>query len=77
MTNSAPPASPDDPVAPTAPASDRTGSPLRSLLPPTPSARPLALSTALHTMGTGLVVTLCTIYFTRIVGLSVSQVGTG
>jgi MFS family permease len=49
----------------------------RSLLPPTQQARPLALSTALHTMGTGLVVTLSSIYFTRIIGLSVSQVGAG
>ncbi|MFF4567915.1 MFS transporter [Streptomyces sp. NPDC001435] len=50
---------------------------LRSLLPPTPQTRPLALSTALHTLGTGLVVTLTPIYFTRIVGLSVSQIGAG
>ncbi|MEY2245974.1 MFS transporter [Streptomyces sp. BF23-18] len=50
---------------------------LATLLPPTPQVRPLALSTALHTVGTGIIVTLSILYFTRIVGLSTAQVGVG
>ncbi|WP_208885101.1 MFS transporter [Streptomyces sp. PBH53] len=37
----------------------------------------MALSTLLHTVGTGLVITLSAVYFTRIVGVSVGQLGLG
>ncbi|MDF3139921.1 MULTISPECIES: MFS transporter [unclassified Streptomyces] len=35
------------------------------------------MTTLLHTVGTGLVVTLTTIYFTRVVGISVERLGLG
>lgn len=50
---------------------------LRALRPPTALPKGLVISTAAHTVGTGLVVTLSAVYFTRVVGLSVTQVGVG
>ena len=47
------------------------------VVPPTPTSRPLAVTTFLHTVGTGLVITLTTIYFTRVVGISVGRLGLG
>ncbi|MCX4918999.1 MFS transporter [Streptomyces sp. NBC_00687] len=47
------------------------------VVPPTKTTRPLAVTTLMHTVGTGLVVTLSAIYFTRIVGVSVRELGLG
>ncbi len=51
--------------------------PLARLLPPDPIVRRLAAVTVVNTFGNGLFFTLSALYFTRIVGLSVSQVGLG
>ncbi|MBM0419445.1 MULTISPECIES: MFS transporter [Aeromonas] len=47
------------------------------LLPATPAARILALSILIQTTGLGLLTALGAIYFTKVLGLSVSQVGLG
>ena len=49
----------------------------RRLLPSDPMARRLALATLVNRFGTGLFMTISALYFTRIVGLSVTQVGLG
>jgi MFS family permease len=49
----------------------------RRLLPSDPLARRLALATLVNRFGTGLFMTISALYFTRIVGLSVTQVGLG
>lgn len=46
-------------------------------MPPPALPTGLVLSTAAHTIGIGLVVTLSAVYFTRVVGLSVTEVGAG
>src|SRR5579875_2723495 len=57
----------------------RTGShpALARLVPPEPALRRLAPITLVNTLGNGLFMTLSALYFTRIVGLSVTQVGLG
>ncbi|MET9315353.1 MFS transporter [Kribbella sp. NPDC003505] len=55
----------------------RRGIRLRSLLPPPGPLRPLALATMLSRVGDGLLMTASVLYFNRIVGLSVSQIGVG
>lgn len=47
------------------------------LLPPTPLGRSLALQSALYAVGTGVFVSGNAVYFTRVVGLSPTQVGLG
>jgi MFS family permease len=50
---------------------------LASLVPTEPALRRLAVVTLVNTFGNGLFMTLSALYFTRIVGLSVAQVGLG
>lgn len=50
---------------------------LRNLVPQEPALRRLAGLTLVNTFGNGLFMTLAALYFTRIVGLSVAQVGLG
>ena len=47
------------------------------LLPPTPLGRSLALQSALYAVGTGVFVSGNAVYFTRVVGLTPTQVGLG
>src|SRR4051812_32554518 len=47
------------------------------LLPERGAVRQLALVTLVNTTGNGIFFTLSALYFTRIVGLSVAQVGVG
>src|SRR5579875_3776930 len=47
------------------------------LVPPEPALRRLAAITLVNTFGNGLYMTLSALYFTRIIGLSVAQVGLG
>lgn len=47
------------------------------LLPEDPAVRKMAVATLVNTMGNGIFFTLSALYFTRIVGFSVVQVGTG
>jgi MFS family permease len=47
------------------------------LLPAPGPLRPLALATLLSRVGNGLLMTVSVLYFTRIVGLSIAQVGLG
>ncbi|GEP34401.1 MFS transporter [Nocardioides szechwanensis] len=47
------------------------------LLPEEPAVRRMALATLVNTTGNGIFFTLSALYFTRIVGFSVLQVGTG
>jgi sugar phosphate permease len=49
----------------------------RGLLPAPGPLRPLALATLLSRIGNGLLMTISVLYFTRIVGLSIAQVGLG
>ena len=49
----------------------------RRFVPADPDLRTLAASTLVNTFGNGLLFTLSALYFTRIVGLSVAQVGLG
>src|SRR4051794_41665204 len=49
----------------------------RGLLPAPGPLRPLALATLLSRVGNGLLMTISVLYFTRIVGLSIAQVGLG
>ncbi|HEY3558039.1 MAG TPA: MFS transporter [Kribbella sp.] len=50
---------------------------MRKLLPAPGPLRPLALATLLSRVGNGLLMTISVLYFTRIVGLPVAQVGLG
>ncbi|GAB2662528.1 MFS transporter [Kribbella swartbergensis] len=50
---------------------------MRDLLPAPGPLRPLALATLLSRIGSGLLMTVSVLYFTRIVGLSIAQVGLG
>ncbi|MEU8224282.1 MFS transporter [Kribbella sp. NPDC048915] len=50
---------------------------MRTLLPDPGPLRPLALATVLSRIGNGLLMTVSVLYFTRIVGLSIAQVGLG
>jgi len=50
---------------------------MSGLLPAPGPLRPLALATLLSRVGNGLLMTVSVLYFTRIVGLSVAQVGLG
>ncbi len=50
---------------------------MRGLLPAPGPLRPLALATLLSRIGNGLLMTVSVLYFTRIVGLSIAQVGLG
>ncbi|GAA3131392.1 MFS family permease [Kribbella aluminosa] len=50
---------------------------MRKLLPAPGPLRPLALATLLSRVGNGLLMTISVLYFTRIIGLSVAQVGLG
>jgi MFS family permease len=50
---------------------------LARLLPDDPAVRRMALATLVNTTGNGIFYTLSALYFTRIVGFSVVQVGTG
>ncbi len=47
------------------------------LLPEEPAVRRMAVATLVNTMGNGIFFTLSALYFTRIVGFSVVEVGTG
>lgn len=47
------------------------------LLPEEPAVRRMALATLVNTIGNGIFFTLSALYFTRIVGFSVLEVGTG
>jgi MFS family permease len=49
----------------------------RGLLPAPGPLRPLALATLLSRVGNGLLMTISVLYFNRIVGLSIAQVGLG
>lgn len=49
----------------------------RGVLPAPGPLRPLALATLLSRVGNGLLMTVSVLYFTRIVGLSIAQVGLG
>ncbi|WP_329475276.1 MFS transporter [Kribbella sp. NBC_01484] len=49
----------------------------RGLLPAPGPLRPLALATLLSRVGNGLLMTVSVLYFNRIVGLSIAQVGLG
>jgi hypothetical protein len=49
----------------------------RRIVPDDPLTRQLALATLVNRFGTGLFMTISALYFTRIVGLSVTQVGLG
>jgi MFS family permease len=51
--------------------------PVRKLLPAPGPLRPLALATLLSRIGNGLLMTVSVLYFNRIVGLSIAQVGLG
>lgn len=50
---------------------------MRKFLPAPGPLRPLALATLLSRVGNGLLMTISVLYFTRIVGLSIAQVGLG
>ncbi|MEV5966904.1 MFS transporter [Kribbella sp. NPDC051952] len=50
---------------------------MRKLLPPPGPLRPLALATLLSRVGNGLLMTISVLYFNRIIGLSIAQVGLG
>jgi MFS family permease len=50
---------------------------MRGLVPPPGPLRPLALATLLSRIGNGLLMTISVLYFNRIVGLSVAQIGLG
>jgi MFS family permease len=50
---------------------------LSKLLPPTPALRSFALANLVNTVGSGLFITGGTLYFTRVIGLSLPQVGMG
>jgi hypothetical protein len=50
---------------------------VRKFLPAPGPLRPLALATLLSRVGNGLLMTISVLYFTRIVGLSIAQVGLG
>ena len=50
---------------------------MRGLQPAPGPLRPLALATLLSRVGNGLLMTVSVLYFTRIVGLSIAQVGLG
>ncbi|GAA1118824.1 MFS transporter [Kribbella jejuensis] len=50
---------------------------MRKLLPAPGPLRPLALATLLSRVGNGLLMTISVLYFTRVVGLSIAQVGLG
>lgn len=50
---------------------------MTGLLPAPGPLRPLALATLLSRVGSGLLMTVSVLYFTRIVGLSIAQVGLG
>ncbi|TCC65534.1 MFS transporter [Kribbella pittospori] len=50
---------------------------MSGLLPAPGPLRPLALATLLSRVGNGLLMTVSVLYFTRIVGLSIAQVGLG
>ena len=50
---------------------------MKGLLPAPGPLRPLALATLLSRIGNGLLMTVSVLYFNRIVGLSVAQVGVG
>jgi MFS family permease len=50
---------------------------VRKLLPPPGPLRPLALATLLSRVGNGLLMTISVLYFNRIIGLSIAEVGLG
>ncbi|HWD81070.1 MAG TPA: MFS transporter [Kribbella sp.] len=50
---------------------------MTKLLPAPGPLRPLALATLLSRVGNGLLMTISVLYFTRVVGLSIAQVGLG
>ncbi|MEU4602244.1 MFS transporter [Kribbella sp. NPDC023972] len=50
---------------------------MRGLLPAPGPLRPLALATLLSRVGSGLLMTVSVLYFNRIIGLSIAQVGLG
>ena len=50
---------------------------MRGLLPAPGPLRPLALATLLSRVGSGLLMTVSVLYFNRIVGLSIAQIGLG
>ncbi|WP_157979600.1 MFS transporter [Kribbella monticola] len=50
---------------------------MRKLLPPAGPLRPLALATLLSRVGNGLLMTISVLYFTRVAGLSIGEVGLG
>lgn len=50
---------------------------MKGLLPAPGPLRPLALATLLSRVGNGLLMTVSVLYFTRIVGLSIAEVGLG
>ncbi|MFG1812197.1 MFS transporter [Kribbella sp. NPDC049174] len=50
---------------------------MRGLLPASGPLRPLALATLLSRVGNGLLMTVSVLYFNRIVGLSIAQIGLG
>ena len=50
---------------------------MRKLLPPPGPLRPLALATLLSRVGNGLLMTISVLYFNRIIGLSIAEVGLG
>lgn len=50
---------------------------LTGLLPATPALRLFAVANLVNTIGTGLFVTAGTLYFTRVVGLGLNEVGIG
>ncbi len=50
---------------------------LARLLPEEPAVRRMAVATLVNTLGNGIFFTLSALYFTRIVGFSIVQVGTG
>ncbi|WP_410788352.1 MFS transporter [Kribbella sp. C-35] len=50
---------------------------MRKLLPPPGPLRPLALATLLSRVGNGLLMTISVLYFNRVIGLSIAEVGLG
>ncbi|MEU4197937.1 MFS transporter [Kribbella sp. NPDC026611] len=50
---------------------------MRKLLPAPGPMRPLALATLLSRVGNGLLMTISVLYFNRVVGLSIAQIGLG
>ena len=50
---------------------------MKGVIPAPGPLRPLALATLLSRVGNGLLMTVSVLYFTRIVGLSIAEVGLG